>query len=362
MAAQRIDRGERTVRLVDVARAAGVSQGTASNVFNRPEVVRPEVREKVEAAAKALGYKGPDPKGRLLRAGKVNAIGVATAEPIAYFFEDPFARTLMTGIAEACDRGGAGISLVSAANEEALAWNISTALVDGFILFCLQGGPRLIELTRDRDLPFVALELGSRDPSIPAVGIDNAAGARLAAGHLADLGHRRFAILSIPFVNRRSGRVSREEVRRAAYASSRERVEGYLDVLADCGIDPESVPIFETENDEETTVPALEALFSGDRPPTALLAMSDRIALVALEWLRRRGLTVPQDVSVVGFDGVPEGETSDPPLTTVAQPIAALGRLAVEMILDPRAEVRRETLPIRLVRRGSTAPPPDAGA
>ena len=85
----------RPVRLADIAKAAGVSHGTASNVFSRPEIVREEVRERVKAAAEAMGYGGPDPKGRLLRAGKVNAIGVATAEPLSYFFDDPFARVMM---------------------------------------------------------------------------------------------------------------------------------------------------------------------------------------------------------------------------------------------------------------------------
>jgi len=79
----------KAVKLADVARAAGVSQGTASNVFSRPEVVRPEVRLRVEASAKRLGYSGPDPKGRLLRGGKVNAIGVVVSEKLTDFFDDP---------------------------------------------------------------------------------------------------------------------------------------------------------------------------------------------------------------------------------------------------------------------------------
>ena len=152
----------RPVRLADIAKAAGVSHGTASNVFARPEIVREEVRERVKAAAEAMGYAGPDPKGRLLRAGKVNAIGVATDEPLSYFFDDPFARVMMASISQACDATGAGISLVSAANNEQLAWNIQSALVDGFIVFCIEGSSRLVELARERKLPFVALDLDSR--------------------------------------------------------------------------------------------------------------------------------------------------------------------------------------------------------
>ena len=180
-----------------MAKAAGVSHGTASNVFSRPEIVREEVRERVKAAAEKLGYGGPDPKGRLLRAGKVNAIGVATAEPLAYFFDDPFARVVMSGIGEACDRTGAGISLVSAANDEQLAWNIRSALVDGFIVFCLENGSQLIDLTRERGLPFVALDFGFDDETISALGVDDVEGGRRAARHLTELGHRRFAVLSL---------------------------------------------------------------------------------------------------------------------------------------------------------------------
>lgn len=348
---------EKVIRLADVARAAGVSQGTASNVFNRPQLVRPEVRERVEAVAASLGYRGPDPKGRLLRAGKVNAIGIVTAEPLSYFFEDPFARLLMAAISQACDERGAGIALVSAMNEQKLAWNVQSALVDGFILFCIDEGPRLVELTRERQLPFVAMHLGTRDETVAAIGVDNFAGAKAAAGHLASLGHRRFAILSMPFADDRTGPAGMREIETAIYSSSRDRVVGYFAALADHGIDTDSVPVFETQNEEKDVRAAMEQLFATPAPPTALLAMSDRIAFAALEWLSEHGLAVPGDVSVIGFDGVPESAVSEPPLTTIAQPIAAMGQFAVEMILDHPEKTARRQFATELVVRGSTAAP-----
>jgi DNA-binding LacI/PurR family transcriptional regulator len=350
----------RIVRLSDVAKAAGVSQGTASNVFNRPDIVRKEVRERVEAAARELGYAGPDPKGRLLRAGKVNAIGVATAEPLSYFFEDPFARVLMAGIASACDMQGAGISLVSAANDEKLAWNIQSAIVDGFVLFCVEGGNRLVELTRERKLPFVALGLEHEDASVSMVGIDDRAGAAAIAGHLADLGHRRLAILSLQLVDGRTGLVTDAEIASAIYHNSRYRIEGYRAALAERGIPAAAVPVYETENDRTSVDAALTSLFASAEPPTALLCMSDRIALFALEWLAGRGIAVPGTVSVAGFDGVPEGLSSNPPLTTVAQPIAEIGRMAVQSIFEDAGEPRHLRLDVALTIRGSTAPPPAA--
>jgi DNA-binding LacI/PurR family transcriptional regulator len=343
-------------RLSDVAELAGVSKATVSNVFNRPELVREEVRARVLAAARSIDYCGPDPKGRLLSAGKVNAIGVATAEPLAYFFEDPYARLMMVGITEVCDANGVGVSLVSAASEDALAWSIRSALVDGLILFCLEDAHRLIASARERRLPFVALGFDEADDSVPAVGIDDAAGARLAARHLAELGHRRFAILAMEFGPGEAGPATMERVNAAAYASSRERVKGYFQALEAFGIDTTTVPIFETQG-AATVAPALEAIFAAPEPPTAILAQSDRIAMLALDWLAARGVSVPGDVSVVGFDGVPEAAVTKPSLTTVAQPIAEIGRRAVKVILEHPDEVVRESLDLELVVRGSTAPP-----
>ncbi len=349
---------EKSARLADVAKAAGVSQGTVSNVFNRPQVVREEVREHVRKVAKEIGYRGPDPKGRLLRAGKVNAIGVATAEPLKYFFEDPFARVLMTGITEVCDANGAGISLVSAANEEDLAWNLRSAIVDGFVLFCLGSGRRLVELTRERQLPFVALALGHQDESISAVGIDNFGGARAAAEHLAGLGHKRFAILTLSVNDTRSsGPTSIERVSNGMFIGTRDRVRGYVAGLTTRGIDTAAIPIYETQNNEATTHAALEAVFAVPDPPTAILAQSDRVALIALAWLKARGYSVPGDVSIIGFDGVPETEASEPPLTTIVQPIAEIGRRAVQTIFRNDGETHHIGLDVELVVRGSTAPP-----
>lgn len=347
----------KTVRLADVAKAAGVSHGTASNVFSRPDIVREEVRERVLAAASRLGYAGPDPRGRMLRAGKVNAIGVATSEPLSYFFDDPFARVVMSGISKACDATGAGISLVSAANEQQLAWNIQSALVDGFIVFCIDSGPHLVALARERKLPFVALEFGFADDTTAAVGIDDADGARRAARHLVELGHRRFGVLAMQFDETGPGATTYERARQALYSGTLDRLDGYFDALREAGIDISAVPIYATVNDAASSHDGLRHLFAAEAPPTAILAMSDTIALAALDWLRAHGFDVPGDVSVVGFDGVPESAVSDPPLTTVQQPMAEIGRRAAEMILHFDGRDGRETLPVELVVRRSTAPP-----
>ncbi|MFS8048279.1 LacI family DNA-binding transcriptional regulator [Rhizobium sp. BR 314] len=346
-----------TIRLADVAKAAGVSQGTASNVFSRPDVVREEVREHVLETAKRLGYAGPSLTGRLLRAGKVNAIGVAAVEPLAYFFDDPWARALLAAVSQVCDASGTGLALVSAKDRQKLDWNIKSALVDGFILLCVEGGEKLVELTRERQLPFVALALNDDDPSIASISVDNLGGAAMAARHLAELGHRRFGVLATELSNDHVGPVGIAEIERAIYSTSRDRAFGYWRALEAFGIRREDVPVYETINDKPSVEAGLDFLFSAPEPPTAILAMSDNIALLTINWLRARGLSVPQDVSVIGFDGVPEGGMVEPGLTTMAQPFAEIAQRAVRAVLEDAVPAEGEMIDVTLVVRGSTAAP-----
>ncbi|TNC68510.1 LacI family DNA-binding transcriptional regulator [Rubellimicrobium roseum] len=346
----------RTIRLRDVAEAAGVSQGTASNVFNRPEVVREEVRERVREAARALGYAGPSPKGRLLRAGKTNAIGVAAAEPLEYFFADPWARRLMTEVARACDARGAGLALVSVAAGQP-GWSIESALVDGFLLRC-GGRELLVEIAQRRGLPFVALSLDHAEPDVPAVDIDDFGGARLAARHLLGLGHRRLAILGIG-LGAAPDRVQPDRVRATRYMNVRERARGYWAALAEAGLPEAEVPILAIRDDGSNVGAALALLFDEPEPPTGLLAMSDKVAMAALGWLAERGLAVPGQVSVMGFDGVPEGARTEPPLSTVEQPFRRIAERAVAAILDGPMPQGREVLPLTLLVRGSTGSAPN---
>lgn len=342
------------VKLADVARAAGVSQGTASNVFSRPEVVRSEVRDRVAKAAAELGYSGPNPNGRLLRAGHVNAIGVVVSQGMADFFNDPYNREFMAGIAQACDARGAGIALIAAQDERNVAWSIGSAVVDGFILSCVADGERLIELARKRKLPFVATDTDA-GPDVSSLDIDNYGGARMAAEHLASLGHKRIGILSLDLGEAEAADPVGTLARYAPGEDlSVDRLRGYRDALAEAGIDPATIPVFDVTDEARNESAVVAALLDAHPDLTALLVMSDKIALAALKVAKARGLSVPADLSVVSFDDVPEAATAD--LTTVHQPIVEKGRRAAELILEGGAP-RKEILPVSLVVRGSTAPP-----
>lgn len=339
--------------LDDVGKAAGVSRGTVSNVFNRPERVRPELREKVEEAARLLGYGGPDPKGRLLKEGKFNAIGFMPpgAYAISEVIRSPYGRELLQGAALACDAAGATLSLVNGTDETRTA-TIREALVDGFIL----GNVIDIDLVasaKRRRLPFVILE-SDVGPDVNSIRIDGRSGARAVVEHLLALGHRRFAILSIrrtagPAIVHMPGETGLV----AGFALDHERMEGFREAMARGGLSIGDMPVIETRPGD----PEAGALVFDHCPDaTAILTMSDWQAITVLDEASRRGIDVPGHASVVGFDGTDESARTTPPLTTVAHDVVGKGRLAAEMVLE-NGPARQILLPVKLVVRGSTGTP-----
>lgn len=339
--------------LDDVAKAAGVSRGTVSNVFNRPDVVRAELRERVHAAARSLGYGGPDPKGRLLKEGRFNALGFVPpgAYAISEVLQSPYGRELILGAAQACDEAGATLSLIHGSNEKRVR-SIGEALVDGFILGT-SADVETIRSAQRRRLPFVLLD-SDVGPDVSSIRIDGRAGAIAAARHLAGLGHRRFAILS---VRRTAGPPVAHPVAgtprdlQHGFALDRVRLRGFRDALAEAGLSLDDMYLLETTPGDPT---AGSALFDNCPDVTAVLCMSDWQAVTILDEAARRGIGIPEDVSVVGFDGTEAAARSLPPLTTVAHDIVGKARLAAEMILAA-APPRQIVLPVELVVRGSTA-------
>jgi DNA-binding LacI/PurR family transcriptional regulator len=348
------------VRLTDVATAAGVSLGTVSNVFNRPELVRPQVREEVRRVAAELGFGGPDPAGRLLMGGLANAIGVIPPGdmPVSFAVASPYLNALLRGVAEVCDQRGASLMVISGA-EEQKSRAIRDALVDGFIL----GHANDVALVsaRRRKVPFVLMDMATA--KVDAVRIDGRGGARLAAEHLLALGHRRFAIVA---VGRRPAdpvwHPPSDHPRRLAdgFPLDDEKLAGYADALSTAGIAIDSVPIVEAYPPSPWAEAGARLLLERAPDATAVLAMSDKNAIAVLGEAARLGRRVPTDLSVVGFDDVTGAETARPPLTTIRQDIVNKGRTAALMLFDPTLP-RRPVLPVELIVRSSTAPPRPRG-
>ena len=343
------------VRLRDVARHAGVSVGSASQAFGRPELVSDDVRERVLAAAKELGYPGPDPAGRRLRLGRAGALGIIFSERLRYQFTDPAAPAFLRGVAEGMENSHMGLLLIPDSRFRAeTAGMVQSADVDGFIIYsAVRNDPR-VQAALERRLPAVTVDQPREAPT-PFVGIDDRAAARGAAEHVRGLGHQRVGVLS--FV----GALDAEGT--LAIDLSAERLAGYRQGLGrawDEGLVRTCRP-----NAQDPAHRATLDLLRGPGPPTAILAMSDVLAFGALHAAAELGVAVPEQVSIVGFDDNPAAELTTPPLTTVAQPHEEKGRLAAELLIQaierggrPPRRGRQTILPTELVVRGSTAAPP----
>jgi DNA-binding LacI/PurR family transcriptional regulator len=353
-----------------VAREVGVSPMTISNAYNRPERVSESLRRRIFETAERLGYAGPDPVARSLRRQKTNLVGVLYSNPLSYAFDDPAQVSFLRGVAATTEAAGIGLVLVpgsvgSSAEERASA--VMDAAVDGFIVYSIADDDPLIEAALRRRLPTVIADQPSLE-GVPFVGVDDESAAREVARHLVDLGHERFGVVSfaIAAADRAPGIADTRRQRSATFRVSRARLVGYKGVLEAAGLRWRDVPVYEIFGSSKALGrEAADALLSRDPPPTAILALSDQLALGAIEAANERGLSVPEDLSVAGFDDVPEAATSTPPLTTVHQDHVAKGELAGRLLVAQlRGEEKEATdpLPARLVVRGSTARCSQGGA
>jgi DNA-binding LacI/PurR family transcriptional regulator len=347
--------------LDSIARHLGVSKMTVSNAYNRPDQLSPELREKVLRTAKELGYPGPNPLASTLRRGRVGAVGMIFDEPISFAMDDPAARLFVRGVIGVCEQVRAGLLLVPGMpGQEEATELIRTALVDGFIFYCDFAGDPRVQMLTDRGLPFVMVDAPGV-PGVSWVGIDDRQGARAAAQHLVDLGHRSFGIVTFSFApDGFEGRVTPERERVEGFAVTAERLAGYREALEAAGIDWSRVAVEErnpTGGAVDAGRRASAAILDRSERPTAILAMSDELAIGTLESARGRGIEVPRQLSVVGFDDTPAAAAADPPLTTVHQPHELKGATAGRLLLDPPAAgPQRVLLPTELVVRASTAP------
>jgi DNA-binding LacI/PurR family transcriptional regulator len=347
-------RASKRIRLRDVAARAGVSVGSASQAFGRPELVSDDVRERVLAAAKELGYAGPDPAARRLRLGQAGALGLIFSERLRYQFTDPASSLFLAGLADGMGGSGLGLLLVPDSRfRDATATTVRTAAVDGFVIYsAVRNDPR-VEAALDRQVPVVTVDQ-PRDLPTPLVGIDDRAAARSAATHLRDLGHTRVGVLSFITALDAQGRLG--------LALSTERLAGYREGLAEAW-DEDAVRVCRPNAREPARRATLE-LLRRDPPPTAIVAMSDILALGALQAAAGLGIGVPAQLSIVGFDDSPAATLALPALTTVRQPHGEKGRVAAEWLVDAIEHEqqlpadRRLILPTELVIRESSAPPP----
>jgi LacI family transcriptional regulator len=341
-------RGGRRPTLAAIAAEAGVSLPTVSKVVNGRPDVAPATRARVERLLDERRYSRADVRRRRRRrSGLVDLVFNG--------LDSPWAVEILRGVEEwySAHQMGVAVSAVRHGNALPASWTSAVASheTDGVILILVtsQLAPGQIDHLRNGGVPLVVVDpVNPPPPDMPSVGATNWAGGLAATEHLLGLGHTRIGVIGGP----------------ADYLCSRARIDGYRSALEQAGIrfDPGLVRNgdFRHEGGFARGGELLD-LTTPDGPLTAIFAGSDQQALGVYEAARQRGLRIPQDLSVVGFDDLPVARWVPPPLTTVRQPLAEMGRVAAEVLGDliegvpPRSS--RVELSTELIIRESTAPP-----
>ncbi|MCM5703027.1 LacI family DNA-binding transcriptional regulator [Larsenimonas salina] len=335
-----------SLTLKEVAEHLGVSTATVSNAFNRPDQLSKTRRQEILAAAKALGYRGPDSRARSLRTGHSRIIGVMLWDTLSFSLSDSVASELLSGISEVLDEHDYRMLLLPQSARPAQRENFN-GVADGYLVYGTMPDGTTERLQQGEFSPAVTID--KTYGSYPTICIDDRAASRGVAELALAKGKRRPAIVALRMtLDAPPGPFKRQARPRQFNAMAQARLGGFDDALTAAGIDPASVPIWNVDgNTFNQAVPVIEALLDGSTADT-LLCMSDQLALAALAVAEQRGLDVPGALTITGFDGAPEGQQRRPMLTTVYQDNRAKGRLAARMILDQITE-HDATLPTWLI-------------
>lgn len=303
----------------DVARAAGVSQTTVSFVLNQVGAanISEETRQRVVTAAEELGYV-PDAAAQALVRGRTRIIGVVVTT-----LQDPFIGALVQTIESAAHDQGYVVILASSNDiperEVAAARMLQSRRVDGVIIASARASALYKGHLERPWMPVVVINSLTEpsDQLVFSVGVDNRHGGQIATTHLIHKGHRRIAYVASP----------------PDRGDNKERMAGYRQALAEAGIAYSPSLVVQGTGEIDGGQRALPELLSLDEPPSAVFCYNDLTAIGLIDAARRAGLVVPQDLAVVGFDDIAFAQLCYPPLTTIAQPIADLGRKATELVL-----------------------------
>jgi DNA-binding LacI/PurR family transcriptional regulator len=326
--------------MADVARLAGVSHQTVSRVINDSQQVRPATRERVLAAMRQLDYR-PNPVARALVTGRSRTLGVVSFDTTLY---GP-ASTLF-GIERAAHEEGYFVSIVSVTSlDRASLLNAVERLraqgVDGILIITPHEAAAEAVVHIPPGLPVVAVEAGP-DTAVPVATVDQVAGAQAATRHLLELGHRTVWHIAGP----------------PDFLEARQRIEGWQSALAGAGADVP--PVLSGDWSPRSGYELGQRLVTV-RGVTAVFAANDQMALGLLRALHEVGRRIPGDISVVGFDDIPEAQYFIPPLTTVRQDFNEMGRQSLMLLLSEIGAAERSSSHVvvqpELIVRASTAPP-----
>jgi DNA-binding LacI/PurR family transcriptional regulator len=333
-----------TPTLEEVAARAGVGRGTVSRVVNNAAGVKESTRRTVQRAIEELGYV-PNLAARSLAGRRADAVALVMTEPDWRQFAEPFFSEIVSSLGDALSDTGMQLMLTlvrSDAERRRFLEYARGGRVDGVLLMSVHAGDPLPDMLAEARLPTVLLGRRSGDEYVSYVDVDNVGGARSAVSHLLVRGRRAIATITGP----------------ADMFVTQCRLRGYQEALTLAGLEGEQPLVAEGDFTAESGRRAMAELLQRHPEIDGVLAASDTTAAGALETLHSAGRRVPEDVAVIGFDDFPLAQRTTPRLTTVRQPIEAIGRAMVRLLLEEMEEGavawRHVILRTELVVREST--------
>jgi len=334
------------VTIRDIAQATGYSKTTVSFAFNKPTRISKAARSKILSSAADLGYV-PDPVARSLSRRRLDTIGILLPHSIPFALQNPYMVRLIRGLGEVCDDHGLSLTMLPPSRGDIFR-SVRSAAVDGLVTIGLHPEDEIVTLIQQRRMPFVTID-GSAGDDVPSIMVDDRGGARLVMEHVLAAGHRDIAIIMLE--------ETRGEDLEEYSGIGRIRLQGYQDALRAAGIPigDSRVEVIDAPCSMDGGERVAELITQGKQRATAVVCMSDVIALGLYRGLKRKGVAIPREISIIGFDDISECELVDPPLTTVHQPAEGKGQKAGELLIArinsrPVADV---LFPCRLVPRQS---------
>ena len=328
--------------LEKIGELAGVSRATVSRVVNNQPNVRSEIRQRVLDVIASTGYQ-PNLAARSLASNRTGVIGLVIPRMVQALFIDPYYPRLIQGISQASNDNDYILSLFlfhTAEEEQRLATRlVQRGLLDGAIVPASLIDDPLLPHLIDANMPFILIGNPLQHPDAHYVDIDNLKGAFTAVSHLIQQGRQRIATIT-----------GRQDM-----FTGIQRKQGYLNALQAHGLPIDESLIANGDFEPGTAYEAMKTLLP--HQPDAVFTASDTMALSAMQAINKAGLRIPQDIAIVGYDDLPAGQTTLPPLTTIHLPIRRIGELVVDTLIDiinhPQEPTRRIVLPSELVIRQS---------
>ena len=328
--------------LQDVAKRAGVSTATVSKVLSNTPYFTDETRDKVMKAVDELGYI-PNLAARALSSGKTNIIAVVFPYVYDRIFKDPLVMHILEGVESETTQSDYNILLSTPRiTDDGVAPQFTQLMNSGYIdgIIAIDNVPlaSVTEVSHTKKIPTVVIGYAENKYSVRS---DDFSGGQQLAEHLLSLGHRKIGIISVPD--------------KMNYAIN-QRLVGIRKTLDDAGIDFDTLPHELSDFSTAGGAKSVNTLISNNHDLTAVICINDRMAMGAIQQLSQMGKRVPEDISVVGYDNIASSETVTPPLTTVDQQAAELGRSAAEMLMAilNKRKPKSVVLPTQLIIRDST--------